>query len=83
MSTYDTRLLTFLAVASFVLLKFSKIKWKDVSFMMGFTIVFLIMNNILVYIFSPSHGTEIYGTCTYLFGLSGKYAPTAEQLLRI
>ena len=80
MSTYDTRMLNVLAVLSFVLLKVSKIKWKDVSFMMGFTAVFLIMNNVLVYIFSPQHGTEIYGTCTYLFGLTGKYAPTAEQL---
>lgn len=80
MSTYDTRLLAVLSVFSFVFLKISKIKWKDVSFMLGFTAVFLLMNNILVYIFSPQHGTEIYGTCTFLFGLSGKYAPTAEQL---
>lgn len=80
MSTYDTRMLAVLSVLSFLLLKISKISIKDVSFMLGFTSVFLVMNNILVYIFSPQHGVEIYGTCTYLFGLSGKYAPTAEQL---
>lgn len=80
MSTYDTRMLVVLSVLSFVLLKVSKIKWKDVSFVLSFTCAFLIMNNVLVYIFSPQHGTEIYGTTTYLFGLSGKYAPTAEQL---
>ncbi len=80
MSTYDTRMLAVLSVLSFVLLKISKIKWRDVSFILEFTGVFLVMNNVLVYIFSPMHGVEIYGTCTYLFGLSGKYAPTAEQL---
>ena len=48
--------------------------------MLGFTAVFLVMNNVLVYIFSPQHGTEIYGTCTYLLKWTGKYAPTAEQL---
>lgn len=80
MSTYDTRFLAVLSAASFVLLAFSKIKWKDISFMIGFTGVFLIMNNVLVYLFSPLHGTEIYGTCTYLFGWSGHFAPTAEQL---
>lgn len=80
MSTYDTRMLAVLSVLSFVLLKISKIKWKDISFMIGFTAVFLIMNNVLVYLFSPQHGTELYGTCHYLFGLSGKYAPTEEQL---
>lgn len=80
MSTYDTRMLAVLSVASFVLLKVSKIKWKDVSFMLGFTAVFLVMNNVLVYIFSPQHGAELYGTTHFLFGLTGRYAPTAEQL---
>ena len=80
MYTYDTRFLAALTIASFILLKISKIKWKDVSFMMSFTAVFLVMNTVLLYLFSPQHGSEIYGTTTYLFGLTGKYAPTAEQL---
>ncbi|MBO4678891.1 MAG: energy-coupling factor transporter transmembrane protein EcfT [Lachnospiraceae bacterium] len=80
MYTYDTRYLAVMAVLSFFLFALSRIKLKEVSFMLGFTAVFVFLNNILVYVFSPQHGTEIYGTCTYLFGLSGKYAPTAEQL---
>ena len=80
MCTYDTRFLAALAIGSFVLFAVGHIHIKDVSFMLGFTAVFLVMNNVLVYLFSPQHGTEIYGTCTYLWGLSGKYAPTAEQL---
>ena len=80
MYTYDTRYLLVMAILSFFLFLLSKIKLKEVSFMLGFTAVFVVLNNILVYIFSPQHGTEIYGTCTYLFGFSGKYAPTAEQL---
>lgn len=80
MSTYDTRMLAVLSVLSFILLRVSKLKWKDVSFVLSVTGVFLIMNNVLVYVFSPQHGTEIYSTTHYLFGLTGKYAPTAEQL---
>lgn len=80
MTTYDTRMLAVLSLASFVLLYVSKIRLKDVSFMLGFTAVFMVLNNVLVYLFSPQHGVEIYGTIHYLFGLSGKYAPTAEQL---
>lgn len=80
MTTYDTRMLVGIAVMSFVLLKFSKIRWKDISFMMGFTAVFLCINTIMQYLFSPQHGVELYGTCHYLFGVSGRYAPTAEQL---
>lgn len=80
MCTYDTRMLVALSIGSIILFIVGKIHISDVSFMLGFTIVFLVMNSIFVYLFSPQHGTEIYGTCTYLFGLSGKYAPTAEQL---
>lgn len=80
MCTYDTRMLTFLSVLSIALFFVGKIHLKDVSFMLGFTFAFLVMNSIFIYIFSPQHGTEIYGTTTYLFGLSGRFAPTAEQL---
>lgn len=80
MMTFDTRMLLALSVASLVLLWVSKIRLKDISFMLGFTAVFLVMNNLLLYFFSPQHGTELYTTTHYLFGLTGKYAPTAEQL---
>lgn len=80
MSTYDTRMLVALAILSFIMLKFSKIKWKDISFMMGFTAVFLVINTIMQYLFSPQHGVELYGTCHYIFSWEGRYAPTQEQL---
>lgn len=80
MCTYDTRMLVVLSIGGAILFAIGKIRISDVSFMLGFTVVFLVINSICVYLFSPQHGTELYGTCTYLFGLSGKYAPTAEQL---
>ncbi|WP_022765050.1 energy-coupling factor transporter transmembrane component T family protein [Butyrivibrio sp. XPD2006] len=80
MTTYDTRLLLVLAIFGIALFPIGKIGVKDISFMLWFTLVFLVLNTILVYLFSPRHGTEIYGTCTFLFGMSGRFAPTAEQL---
>ncbi len=80
MSTYDTRMLIGLVIGSMILFKIGRIHIKDVSFMLGFTVVFLVINSVMIYIFSPHHGTEIYGTCTYLWGTSGRFAPTAEQL---
>lgn len=80
MTTYDTRLLLGLAVMGIALFPVGKIGIKDVSFMLWFTLVFLVLNTVLVYVFSPQHGTTVYGTCTYLFGLTGHFAPTAEQL---
>ncbi len=80
MTTYDTRLLLVMSVLGIALFPVGKIGIKDVSFMLWFTVVFLFLNTVLIYIFSPQHGSEIYGTCTYLFGLTGHFAPTAEQL---
>ena len=80
MYTYDTRFLLALTVFGILLFGVGHIHVKDVSFMLGFTTVILIMNTVLIYVFSPHHGTQIYGTCTYLFGMSGTYAPTKEQL---
>ncbi len=80
MSTYDTRLLAGLVIGSMILFVAGRIHIRDVSFMLGFTVIFLVINSIMIYVFSPHHGTEIYGTCTYLWGMTGRYAPTAEQL---
>lgn len=79
MSTYDTRFLAALAVLSLVLFKVSRITLRDVRFMLGFTAVFLVINSVFIYLFSPRHGTELYGTCTVILG-SRRYALTKEQL---
>jgi len=80
MITYDTRLLSALPLLSFLLFYISKIKLKDVSFMLGFTAVFMVLNNVLVFLFSPQHGVSIYGTSHVLFSMGGRYVVTQEQL---
>ena len=80
MSTFCTPLLAVLTVGAVVLFKISQIKVKDISFMLGFTLVFLVLNNVLIFLFSPQHGVEIYGTRHELFKIAGPYVVTAEQL---
>ena len=80
MMTYDTRLLLLLTVFSFLLFRISKIRMSDVSFVIGVTLVFLVMNNLLIFLFSPQHGTEIYGTSHILWKMTGRFALTKEQL---
>ena len=80
MITYDTRLLAVLPVISFVLFSISRIRLKDVSFMLSVTAVFMLLNNIMVFVFSPQHGVSIYGSKTVLFTIGGPYVVTAEQL---
>ena len=80
MSSYDTRLLAVLTVLALLLFKLSKIRLKDVSFMLWFTFVFCLLNNVLIYLFAPEHGVEIYGARDLLFTIVGPYTVTSEQL---
>lgn len=80
MSSFNTPLLAVLTILSLILFKISHIKLRDVSFMLGFTAVFCVLNNLLIFVFSPQHGTTIYGSITVLFQIFGPYVVTAEQL---
>ena len=80
MATYDTRLLVFLALLSLLLFRVSRIGVRDVSFMLGFTAVFMVLNNLLVFVFSPQHGVALYGSSHVLLQLGGRWTITKEQL---
>lgn len=80
MLTYDTRIVAVLVVISLVVFAISKIRVRDISFMLGFTLVFLLLNNFFIYLFSPEQGVAIYGTRHLLFQIVGRYTITAEQL---
>jgi len=80
MSGFHTPLLAVLTVAALILFRISKIRFRDIRFMLGFTLVFLVMNNLLIFLFSPQHGVEVYGSKTVLFAIAGPYVVTAEQL---
>ncbi len=80
MTSFYTPLLLAMTVVSFILFHSAKLKLKDISFMLGLMAVYIVLNNVLIYLFSPDHGTSIYGTQTVLFKLFGPYVVTAEQL---
>ena len=80
MTSFYTPLLIALTVASFLLFRCAKLKVKDISFVVGLMLVYIFINNVLIFLFSPDHGTNIYGTETVLFKLFGPYVVTAEQL---
>ena len=80
MITYDTRILTFMMIASIIIFTMSKVKFKEISFILYFILVFLLINNIAIFIFSPYEGVSIYGTRTDLFRISSSYIVTLEQL---
>ena len=86
MITYNTWVLLGLMVISFSCFAVSHIKFKDVSFVFWFMVVFLALNNFFIFLFSPDQGTELYGTRVVLCHLFGPYDLTREQrqsLLRV
>ena len=80
MLTYDTRVLLGLLLVSLLAFKASRIRVREVRFMLVFMLVFLLMNNFFVFVFNPNQGTEIYGTRHVLVNLPGRFAVTAEEL---
>lgn len=83
MVTYDTRLIFFIAVFSMFLFRLSGIRLKSVSMVLIFTILFAVLNAIMVYLFAPRYGVDLYGAETILLDGLGKYSLTSQQLFYI
>ncbi len=80
MLTYDTRFLIFLTVLGFILFKVSKIRFKEIKIVFYLISIFLILNLLMIFLFSPLEGTKIYGTQHDVFKIFGNYVITKEQL---
>lgn len=80
MLSYNTFvLLAALAFGIFVFI-LAKIKVREVRFVLITILVFLTLNTIAIYIFSPEEGVKIYGTRHEIFRFSEHYTVTKEQL---
>ena len=80
MITYNTWVLLGLLAVSLAAFKLSKIKYREVRFMMIFMLVFLLLNNVFIFLFDPNQGTNLYGTRHVLCHLFWRYDVTAEQM---
>ncbi|MBF0787878.1 MULTISPECIES: energy-coupling factor transporter transmembrane protein EcfT [unclassified Streptococcus] len=80
MVTYDTRFIFGIAVLSLCLFKWSQIRLKDVSLVFIVTTIFALMNAVMVYLFAPEYGVELYGVKTVLWSGVGAYTLTSQEL---
>ena len=80
MVTFDTRILVCMLVIGAVIFKISQIKIRDISVVLGLAAVFLLLNNIFIYLFTPEYGVELYESRTVLLAGVGRYTVTAQQL---
>ena len=78
--TVDTRVLVCMLLTGAVIFKISQIKVRDISVVLGLAAVFLLLNNLFIYLFTPEYGVEIYGSRDVLFSIVGRYTITAQQL---
>lgn len=80
MTSFYTPMLLAMTVAAFVLFRVAKLRLHDISFTLGLMLAYILLNNLLIFLFSPEHGTTLYGSRTVLFSIAGPYVVTAEQL---
>ena len=80
MTSFYTPLLIVMTFSSVSLFRTARLKLRDISVTLGIMCVYIVMNNILIFLFSPMHGTNLYGSKTVLFHIAGPYCVTAEQL---
>ncbi len=80
MVTYDTRVLLCMLVISAVVFKVSAVRIRDISVVLGLAAVFLLLNNLFVYLFAPEYGVGLYESRTVLFTIAGPYTVTLQQL---
>ena len=80
MTSFHTPLLLVMTLLAVVLFKTARLKVSDISFVLGLMIAYIVLNNLLIFQFSPDHGAALYGSETVLFRIAGPYVVTAEQL---
>lgn len=80
MVTYDTRVLAFMLLFSMIIFYMSKTEYKQISTVFKIISMFLIINVLAIFFFSPYEGVKIYGSRTELMHLFGRYSFTREQL---
>ena len=78
--TYDTRVLAVMLVMGAMIYIISGTEWKQVSGVFGAIMVFMLLNLIFIFIFSPYEGCKIYGSTTLTGVHIGSISVTKEQL---
>lgn len=80
MITYDTRFLLVMIAAAIVMFVVGKAKIGELRFILTLIAALMLLNNLLIFLFSPEEGVAIYGTRHEIVHLFGSYYLTQEQL---
>lgn len=81
MLSFDIRFILGVLIFSLIILILAKIKFSQIRAMVIYVFVFVLINVVLTFLFSPEEGVGIYGTRHEIAHLFGRYNLTQEQLL--
>ena len=80
MAGYDTRIMALMTLGAVVVFIIARIRLRDISFILKLLVIFMVLNLITIYLFSPEQGVLIYGTRHLMSPGWGRFTVTAEQL---
>lgn len=80
MFSYDLRVILAIMVFSLAILKLSQIRFSQIRLMIVYVLIFVLVNAVISFFFSPEEGVKIYGTRHVISDLYGDYKLTWEQL---
>ena len=83
MMTYDTRFLIGIVILSLVMFQLAKIKFSEIKVLFIFIAIFMGINAIVIFLFSPNQGTVIYGSEHLLVHILGPYSLSLEEIFYI
>ena len=83
MATYDPRFILAVGLLSIYLFYLAKIRWRDISFVVKIIGSIALFNLLMVYLFAPGYGEEIYGAKTVLIEGWGRFYLTSQELFTL
>ncbi len=81
MFTYDIRVMVLVFAVSVFAFFLSQITFQQIRLMVIYVAIFMAMNIVLTFLFSPQYGVEIYGTKHVIFTITERYTLTWEQVM--
>lgn len=81
MYSYDIRVVLFVMLFSFVVMRVSKIQYSQIRTMVLYVLIFIITNALITFLFAPEYGVEIYGTRHEIVHIFRNIYLTQEQLV--
>lgn len=78
--TFDTRVLFTMIAIGVVIYIIAEVKWQQVGGIFIAVMIFMVINLVCIFFFSPYEGCKIYGSRTDIVHLFGDYTLTKQQL---